>query len=100
MPVLPIFVYRWNYSRVAYTVSPMRQHRKLNGHAVRALREAKGISGRALASGAYITPAFLLRLETGHRQASPETQAALAHALGVPVEAITHPDAVLAGRTH
>jgi transcriptional regulator with XRE-family HTH domain len=31
-----------------------------------------------------------MRLENGDRQASPETQQAIAHALNVPVEAISH----------
>jgi len=68
----------------------MNFRRKLNGQAVRALRKSRGLSGRGLAALSYITPAFLMRLENGDRQASPETQQAIAHALNVPVEAISH----------
>ena len=69
----------------------MRQHRHINGPAVLAMRKARGMSGRQLAARAYITPGFLHRIEAGSRQASEDTQRAIARALDVSPEAITYP---------
>lgn len=65
--------------------------RKVNGAAVRAIREAAQIKGSKLAIDAGMSHAALINIESGRRQTSPEKIEALAAALGCPVEAITYP---------
>ncbi|OJX73980.1 helix-turn-helix transcriptional regulator [Leifsonia sp. 71-9] len=69
----------------------MNTARRLNGTALRILRQALGITARDLAARAGIDPSFLSRLENGARQPSPPVLRRLAHGLGVPVEAISYP---------
>jgi transcriptional regulator with XRE-family HTH domain len=65
-------------------------HRRLNGAAVKALRQAIGISLRKLASEIDRNPGFLSRLERDMETASPTTMRAIATRLGVPLDAITY----------
>lgn len=65
-------------------------HRRLNGAAVKALRQAIGISLRTLASDIGRNPGFLSRVERGIDTASPATMVAIAKRLGVSLDAITH----------
>ena len=64
--------------------------RELNGEVVRALREAKGISLRAFARAIDRDPATVSRIETGKSQPTGRTLVAIAGALGVDVNVITH----------
>lgn len=76
-----------------YTGKPQHRRpslRQLNGDAVKALREAQGLSLRRLAASIDRNPGFLSRLERGLLEASPATQIAIAGRLGVPIDAITH----------
>lgn len=64
--------------------------RQLNGAAVKALREALGISLRSMARDIDRDPGFISRVERGLDQASPATHVAIAKRLGVPLDAITN----------
>jgi len=70
--------------------------RRVNGAAVRALREALGIRHMDLAARAEITKGTLTHVERGTRQVSPATLRKLACGLGVSVEAISYPVEVAA----
>lgn len=59
---------------------------------VRAIREAKGISQKALAATAQISAPFLHDLENGNRNAKPETWARIAEALGCTVTDLVKED--------
>jgi len=63
--------------------------RQSNGEAIRALREALGIKQEELAKRCGITQGGLSNIESGTRNASPETVVQLAKWLGVGVGAIT-----------
>ena len=63
--------------------------RRVNGAAVRAIREALGISQASLARRASITESHLSQLERGINGASPQVTRRLATELGVPYEAVT-----------
>ena len=65
--------------------------RKINGAAVRAIRNALGIRHMDLAARVGVTKGTLSHIESGARQAAPEKQVKFASALGVPLEAITYP---------
>ena len=64
-------------------------NRRLNGAAVKALREALGISLRGMARDIDRDPGFISRVERGLDHASPTTQVAIAKRLGVPLDAVT-----------
>lgn len=64
--------------------------RKVNGAAVRAIREAAQIKGSQLAVAAGMTHAGLINIEQGRRQTSIERIEAIARALGCDVEAISY----------
>jgi ribosome-binding protein aMBF1 (putative translation factor) len=53
---------------------------------VRVWREHRGLSGRALAARAGISPAYLSQIETGRKPGSFAAMAKLARALGVDME--------------
>ena len=53
---------------------------------VKLIREATGLTQKALAEAASISAPFLHDLENGNRNASPETWARIAKALGCTVE--------------
>lgn len=65
--------------------------RRVNGPAVRAIREALGISGANLARRVKISESMLSQVERGINGASPEVTRRLADALGVSFAAITFP---------
>ena len=67
----------------------MRSPRDLNGTAVKALREAFGISQGDLAERCGIASSYLCNLERGRRQPSPMVARRIAGALGVPLDAVT-----------
>lgn len=64
--------------------------RRLNGAAVRALREALGLRVSDLATRAEVSVAYACNIEAGRRQPSPAVIGRLARVLGVPLDAITH----------
>ena len=70
--------------------------RRVNGAALRAIREALGIRQDALAHRVGVTKSQLSKIEHGASGASPETARRLAEELGVGLDAITHPVAVTA----
>lgn len=53
---------------------------------IKAIREAKGISQKALAEAANVSAPFLFDLENGNRNAKAETLERIAVALGCTVE--------------
>lgn len=65
--------------------------RTLNGPAVKAIREALGMTPDDLATRVGIGRPHLVNIETGRRQPSKAVAAALAVHLGVPFVAITYP---------
>jgi transcriptional regulator with XRE-family HTH domain len=58
------------------------------GHAIRALREAKGLSIEALAAEADMHPTYLSGIERGRNNPSWTKLCGLATALDIPVSAI------------
>ena len=62
---------------------------KANGAAIKAIREARGLSLRHLANLAETDPSHLCRIESGERGASSMKLSQLAAALDVPRDAIT-----------
>lgn len=64
--------------------------RNTNGSAVRALREAIGITGRDFAERVGISPGYLTNIEVEKKQPAPAVARKLADALGVPLDAITY----------
>ncbi len=67
---------------------------RLNGTAVRVIREFQGVKAAELARRIKVTPGYLSRLEQGSRQTGLENIAKIANALGIPREAISYPDFV------
>lgn len=65
--------------------------RLVNGGTIRALREALGIKHGIFAVDCDISPGYLTNIEKGLKQPSPAVAAAIAHRLGVPLDAITYP---------
>lgn len=66
--------------------------RRVNGPAVRVIREALGVRHMDLAARASISKGTLTHVEAGTRNVSPSTLRKLAIGLGVPTEAISYPD--------
>jgi len=64
--------------------------RTVNGAAVRALREAIGISGRDFAARVSISSGYLSQVEAGAKRPSPVLARRIADTLGVPLDAVTH----------
>jgi transcriptional regulator with XRE-family HTH domain len=58
------------------------------GHAIRELREARGLTLDALASSAGMHTTYLSRIERAHSSPTWEKVTALAHALDLPVSAV------------
>jgi transcriptional regulator with XRE-family HTH domain len=69
---------------------------RINGAALRAIRERSGHTGVQLARAAEINRAYLSHIEAGRKQPSPEVTRRLASALKVPVTAILADPAELA----
>lgn len=65
---------------------------RINGSAVRVIREAMGVRAVDLAARSEITKSTLSHVEKGARQVSPATLRKIAIGLGVPTEAISYPD--------
>lgn len=63
--------------------------RRVNGAALRAIREALGVTRRDLAGQVGRSVSWLAHVEAGDYQTSPECLALAARALGVPVTAIS-----------
>lgn len=72
--------------------------RKLNGAAVKALRDAYGIDQKVLASDIGVSAGYLSHLEKGEKQCRPGVTVRIANRLGVPIDAITStvPDRIVA----
>lgn len=66
-------------------------HRKLNGSAVRALREALGIKHGHFARDTEVSTGYLSNIEAGRKQPDPAVARRFATRLGVPLDAITYP---------
>ena len=64
--------------------------RKVNGSAIRAIREALGISQRSLSVRTGIRPSALSNIEHGSNSATVENIRRIADELGVPIDAISH----------
>lgn len=65
----------------------------VNGHAVRALRDALGYDIPTFAKAVGVSVPFMSRIERNKRQPSPMVRARMVAVLGVPLNAITmHPD--------
>jgi transcriptional regulator with XRE-family HTH domain len=65
-------------------------HHRINGAALRAIREAQHIERPDLARIVGIDPSYLYKIETGERRPRAWLIRPLAEALGVPESAITH----------
>lgn len=65
--------------------------RKVNGAAVRVIRELLGVSLTDLAARIGVAKASMSNIERGVYGTSPETNRKLAEAMGVPLESITYP---------
>ncbi|ROR81104.1 DNA-binding transcriptional regulator, XRE-family HTH domain [Plantibacter flavus] len=72
----------------------MTTTRKLNGPAVRVIRDLTGIRAGAFAKRIEIDAGYLTKIEQGTRQPSVEVMRKIADSLGIPLEAITYPVAV------
>jgi DNA-binding XRE family transcriptional regulator len=53
---------------------------------VRIWREHRGLSARALAEAAEVTPSYVSEIETGRKPGSLDAMAKIARALGIPLE--------------
>lgn len=67
-----------------------RMTRRVNGAAVRAIREALGISQVSLARRVQVTKSHMSMVEAGLTGASPEVARRIASELGVSYDAITN----------
>lgn len=65
---------------------------RVNGWAIRALREGSGVSLRALAAAIAVDPAHLSRIERGLKPASSDVLARIAVQLEVPSNILTLPE--------
>jgi transcriptional regulator with XRE-family HTH domain len=66
-------------------------NRRVLGPAIKAIREALGISGTDFAGRCRISPSHLNHIEAGRKQPSPAIARRFATELGVPLEAVTYP---------
>jgi transcriptional regulator with XRE-family HTH domain len=64
------------------------------GKAIKAIREAKGLSGSRVATDCLMSHSHLLNIESGHRNATQEAIPLIAAALGVDMDAISYEVAV------
>ena len=64
--------------------------RRINGAAVRALREAVGIKHGIFAVDCLISPGYLSNIEAGRKQPAPDVTRRIAVRLGVDLDAITY----------
>lgn len=75
---------------VAYMAAPMAS-RVINGEAVRACREALGLTQAGLAAAIKTDPSTISKIERGVHQPSAPTAWKLARRLGVPLSDISDP---------
>lgn len=61
-----------------------------NGTAIRALREATGLSGSAFAPRCGVSQGYMSHVERGQKQPSRAVLIAIAAQLGVPLDAISY----------
>src|SRR5262252_2150613 len=82
-----------------YIACPMQRSSLLAdvGHRVRALREARGLTQRALAARSGVSPRYLAQLEAGDANMSVERLADLAQALDTTLGALVDPASARAG---
>ena len=64
------------------------------GRAIKAIREAKGLSGSKVATDALMSHSHLVNIEADRRNANQEAIPLLAAALGVDIDAISYEVAV------
>lgn len=64
--------------------------RLVHGPAVRAIREALGIKGSVFCIRAGVSHGYLVNIEKGVKQPSPQVARQIADELGVPLDAITY----------
>lgn len=76
--------------RLLPTIAYMKT-RRINGDAVRAFREIRGLSSRSLAIAVGVNVSTISRVEDGSRQLSPEKVQLLADTLQVNTYAVTYP---------
>lgn len=76
--------------------APSMAHMKPKGASLRALRESKHITRRALARSVGVSHQFVSRLEADRATASVETMQGLADRMGVELAAIAHTEQVTA----
>jgi transcriptional regulator with XRE-family HTH domain len=60
------------------------------GKAIKAIREAKDLPGSKVATDCLMSHSHLLNIESGHRQATPQSIDRIAAALGVELDAISY----------
>lgn len=70
-------------------VAGMRK-RVAHGAAIRAIREATGVSVSAFAPRVGCTQGYMSNVELGHKAPTVEFMARVAHELGVPLDAISY----------
>lgn len=66
-------------------------NRKAHGPAIRAIREALGVTQDTLAVSCDISPSYMSRVESGEKQPSEKLVSAICLRLGVKKDAITYP---------
>lgn len=64
--------------------------RVAHGMAIRAIREAVGLSVSAFAPRVGVTQGYMSNVELGHKQPTVEFMARVAAGLGVPLDAISY----------
>lgn len=64
--------------------------RVAHGLAIRAIREATGVSISAFAPRVGVTQGYMSNVELGHKQPTVEFMARVAAALGVPLDAVSY----------
>lgn len=71
------------------------EQRRMNGPAVRVIRELMGIRHGQLAQRVEIDKGYLTKIEAGSRQPSPEVTVRIANALGVSLDVVSYPVTVV-----
>jgi transcriptional regulator with XRE-family HTH domain len=71
------------------TVTTMSPSRRLNGAAVKAIRESLGINASTIAKDIGVSRGYYSRLESGDRSGTPQTMKAIADRLKVQLDAVT-----------
>lgn len=66
------------------------RNRKAHGAAIRAIREATGVSISAFAPRVDCTQGYMSNVELGHKQPTVEFMSRVARELGVPLDAVSY----------